>query len=1422
MDNQSAPPEETPDELMSDVVDIHQASSERSVYRVVLPAEVLGQRRVKTPKKRITAVCPRVYMWFEGGVLLTAILDSGASHSVMRHSLAEKLGLGLCESPIKWIKGVGISARSTVLGITTAELMIGSRKGLVEFLVVPDDVIKDTLLGVEVCHSWELAFGKNAKDGTPTLWLAGQQCYRLRDSAEEGPVYTSQLFKLPPESGDDSSDDDLPMVNRRDEATSEMLPDSHFVDHNAGTLPTVRLRLTSDGTELQIVDGKRGDSLKPDGVEEAGFVNAAQARDDEQPPDPSVVGGPEHELLDALSESDRTTLLAVQTGLASLSQVAVTGVEVPEEFWFDVKLHPEFEGKRLVEAQRQHGEANSSLFKAWVAENDGKLIEQVPPGQTIEYCSNHCFPPAPSGGKRVSYVGAKLNPATVPDAVFRFSTRGTMEGLDPATTVYSVLDIRWAFNLVPIKEEARKYCTFYGPDGTYYRYKRMSFGFKNAPAAFHRWLSHVFAPLAKFVKVFVDDVLVFSKNPAEHVEHLRQVQELLKKYSIPVRWQKLKLFRTVVDYLGARIGPGNTIVPNSKSLQTLDEMPAPTDAKEVLRFVGLARWLAPYIENLEKHLTVLQQLTKKNTAWRWTQVEIDAFEATKAAARKHFTNSIIDPNGGDLGLYTDASNWGVGAVLCQGGVPVSLFSYAFTGTQLAWSTHSQEVYAIIKSVGHFWSQLAGRHFTLYTDHRPIIWLVERVQNKENSAMNWRWLNTLQGMDFTIFYLPGEKNTAADALSRSPFIKPSLEATAAMAARSALELDRKAVKESDGPDTMGVRFLTTDEADETLDGLYLAALKWIEGNIHPQEVGDDDPDAQWRDMLLPHWDELYRERDRICHQGEKDNDFEPSKIFVPASAQKDLWEELHASPFGGHVGRDAMLARFTERYWWPTMREDITRWCSECDSCQRSKPGFDAAKKMHPLPTVRTWERVHVDLMDMTKNPSAEDHRYILLVRDAGSRYTALKPLHTKSAADVAKKLIKVFGFLGGTPMNVVSDQGSEFVNELLDEMFTLTRVAHRVTAVDHHISNGMAERTCRSVHQYFRLFNAKDRWNEFLPAAAFAMNSTVNATTRYSPFKLMLGREAMFPTDVQRLLQHKYPALTDSEHWDATFVIPREQALENIDLGKERLRKRVASKVGSKLRELIVGDYVMRRNLDTSAGRKNRDIWVGKHLVLSRALDGNTTIQMEHGVTKTFPEKQLRLYVEAKKVRFNVDDDDDDVDEELPVVPTPPPPPPPASLEPPPKRSRGKKKKNPPPTVSNGEFVIESILGARGTIGVDREYRVRWQGYTSEHNTWEPTGGLHLDMQADCAKRWPKPLSKTVLSYTPDLDEISSVLRVVRRKKTQTRSATQLLVVELFDDPSTDECLLDLEHLPPALFQCKRLWTNDELFRLAVKTFQPE
>ena len=204
--------------------------------------------------------------------------------------------------------------------------------------------------------------------------------------------------------------------------------------------------------------------------------------------------------------------------------------------------------------------------------------------------TNHCFPVSGRGKEakvRVSIVAQLLNLWTVTVGIFRLIIDQVKQRVNPAQCQFmSVIDIRWAFNLIEILESVRARTTFYGPGGRLYWYKRMPFGLKNAPACWQAFVSSILEGIPNVI-VFVDDIFLFSPTVEAHLELLQRIIDVFKEYNIPVRWQKIQLLRPTVNFLGAVWNRGGVIQPNVTSLETVDKFPVPLDKKQLKSFLGV-------------------------------------------------------------------------------------------------------------------------------------------------------------------------------------------------------------------------------------------------------------------------------------------------------------------------------------------------------------------------------------------------------------------------------------------------------------------------------------------------------------------------------------------------------------------------------------------------------------------------------------------------------------------------------------------------------------------------------------------------------------------------------------------------------------------------------------------------------------------
>ncbi|GJY41370.1 putative reverse transcriptase domain-containing protein, partial [Tanacetum coccineum] len=306
------------------------------------------------------------------------------------------------------------------------------------------------------------------------------------------------------------------------------------------------------------------------------------------------------------------------------------------------------------------------------------------------------------------------------------------------SSVYSKIDLRSGYHQLRVREEdipKTAFRTRYG----HYEFQVMPFGLTNAPAVFMDLMNRVCKPyLDKFMIVFIDDILIYSKNKEEHEEHLKQILELLKKEELYAKFFKCEIWISKVLFLGHMIDSKGIHVDPSK-IESIKGWTSPKSPTEIRQFLGLAGYYRRFIEGFSKIAKPMTKLTQKKVKFEWGDKQEAAFQLLK---QKLCSAPILAlPEGSeDFIAYCDASKKGLGAVLIQ---REKVISYASRQS-------GDTIYMETKC-------------TLFTDHKKLAthFRSKRVKHEANA----RWLELLSDYDCDIRYHPGKANVVADALSR---------------------------------------------------------------------------------------------------------------------------------------------------------------------------------------------------------------------------------------------------------------------------------------------------------------------------------------------------------------------------------------------------------------------------------------------------------------------------------------------------------------------------------------------------------------------------------------------------------------------------------------------------------------------------------
>lgn len=230
---------------------------------------------------------------------------------------------------------------------------------------------------------------------------------------------------------------------------------------------------------------------------------------------------------------------------------------------------------------------------------------------------------------------------------------------------FSKMDLASGFHQLRIAEDCIHLTSFRGPD-TFYEWLVMPFGLTNAPAYFVDLMTRVFREvLNKFVLVFIDDILIYSKTEEEHAEHLRIALEILRRNVFKAKISKCHFWKKEVKFLGHIVSEEGISVDPGKISAILD-WKQPTTPKEVRSFLGLAGYYRRFVQDFSKIASPLTKLTMKNAKFVWSANCEEAFNELKKRLTTAPVLAIINGNKG-LSVYTDTCKEGVGAILMQEG-----------------------------------------------------------------------------------------------------------------------------------------------------------------------------------------------------------------------------------------------------------------------------------------------------------------------------------------------------------------------------------------------------------------------------------------------------------------------------------------------------------------------------------------------------------------------------------------------------------------------------------------------------------------------------------------------------------------------------------------------------------------------------------
>ena len=329
--------------------------------------------------------------------------------------------------------------------------------------------------------------------------------------------------------------------------------------------------------------------------------------------------------------------------------------------------------------------------------------------------------------------------------------------------VFSTLDLRSGYYHIHLSDSAKPKTAFVVSGMGKFEFNRVPFGLAQAPAYFQRLINEVLTD-CNFAMGYLDDIIIFSKTEEEHLQHLEEIFERLRKAGLKLKLQKCSFFKKHIQYLGHLISDEG-IQPLPEKLETIAKMPVPQNAKQVKQFLGLVGYYRKFVPCFSDIVRPLTQLTRKNEGFNWSTECDKCFHMLKDYLQEAPILRYPDPTA-DYILYTHASKYAYAGVLTQSIAgtdhPVAYTSGLFSRSQLNWAALTKQAYAIYMSVKKLSFYLDSAQITLRSDHLPLKKFLEK--NTMNAKVN-NWAVELESQNINFEFIAGTKNVLADTLSR---------------------------------------------------------------------------------------------------------------------------------------------------------------------------------------------------------------------------------------------------------------------------------------------------------------------------------------------------------------------------------------------------------------------------------------------------------------------------------------------------------------------------------------------------------------------------------------------------------------------------------------------------------------------------------
>ena len=783
------------------------------------------------------------------------------------------------------------------------------------------------------------------------------------------------------------------------------------------------------------------------------------------------------------------------------------------------------------------------------------------------------------GSDRFCVDYRKLNAITVKDNYPVPLIEETLDSLE-GSNYFTSFDLASGYWQMALSDEAKKKTAFICKKGLY-QFEVLPFGLSNAVAFFQRTMESILEGLPN-TTVYLDDIMIYSKTLEDHLKHIEAVLKRLEEANLKIKPSKCAIAENCTKFLGFDINKDG-IKPCKDKIKPLKNYPVPKNPRAVKRFLGLASYYRKFIPHYSTITEPINRLLKKDVPFDWLEIHDKCFH--------HILDRLTNPPiliYPDLKkrfiLATDASLVGLGAVLSQldnNGRErvVSYASRMLLPSEKNYSTTELEALGVIWAIEHFKPYLWGREFDIATDHNPLVY-IENMKDKSSRVTKWRL--RLSEYRYKIEYKKGSANTNADALSRieiddattklvsegkSILSQPKEEVQSVISTPLNLENLQKLQEED-----KEIKSLTekTKATGGYLDfviskGLLKKKVK-VKGSI------------------------------RYC-------------VVIPETLKETVLQLCHNDMSGGHLGMKKTWPKVRNRFFWKNAYNDTKEWLDSCKDCaSRKNPQTSRPPLLPILEFSKPFDMMGVDILGPLTE-TMNGNMYVVVFTDYLTRWVEAFPMKDMQAKTIAKIFVNEIICRHSAPKVLLSDQGKQFMSELVKSLCEYMRTKKINTTAYHPQTNGLTERFNATLCQILSMYTDQKQtdWDEFIPTALFAYRVSLQETTQLSPFETLYNYEARLPSDLENATENIFTKDIKSK-WKL--------AKTNIEKGSRKNKKLYDSKYREK-KIIEIGDKVRLHSPATRVGLKEKlrgDMWHGPYQVMGKLENGNLKLNVNKNI----------------------------------------------------------------------------------------------------------------------------------------------------------------------------------------------------------------